>query len=67
MSRLNERRNIVGRNARERLETPNSVGYRPGMTSYSMIGRKLGSLYELPADRKREIETALETLDDKLR
>ena len=66
MSRLNERRNIMGRNARERLETPVTVGYRPGMSSCTVIGRKLGSLYGVPADPKREIETALETLDTKL-
>ena len=64
MSRSNERRNL--RHPRERLETPGAVGYRPGMSSSTVIGRKLGSLYELPVERKREIETALETLDTKL-
>ena len=67
MNRLNERRTITGQHARERLETPVAVGYRPGMSSCSVIGRKLGSLYDVPAERKREIETALETLDSKLR
>ncbi len=42
------------------------MGYRPGMSSCTVIGRKLGSLYELPVESKREIETVLETLDNKL-
>ncbi|MCX8252918.1 protein of unknown function [Beijerinckiaceae bacterium RH AL1] len=42
------------------------TGYRPGMSSPKMIGRKLGSLYGVPNDRKREIETALQKIDGKL-
>ena len=42
------------------------TGYRPGMSSPKMIGRKLGSLYSVPSDRKREIETALQKIDGKL-
>ena len=48
------------------METPLMTGFRPGMSSSSVIGRKLGSLYSVPAEPTREIETVLETLDDKL-
>ena len=65
MSRFNERRQMPIGHA-GRLETPPMAGFRPGMSSSSVIGRKLGSLYNVPADPKREIETVLETLDGKL-
>ena len=42
------------------------AGYRPGMSSNSVIARKLSSLYIVPADRKGEIEAALQTLGEKL-
>ena len=42
------------------------TGVRPGMTSSTVIARKLGVMYNVPADRKHEIESALETLDNKL-
>ena len=65
MSRMNERRQMPRGHA-ARLETPPMTGFRPGMSSSSVIGRKLGSLYNVPAEPKREIETVLETLDDRL-
>ena len=49
-----------------RLETPSMTGFRPGMSSSSVIARKLGAVYDVPADRKQEIECALQTLDRRL-
>ena len=37
------------------------------MSSCSVIGRKLGTMYDIPADRKTEIESALQTLDRRLK
>ena len=48
-----------------RLETPRATGYRAGMTSSSMIARKLERLYDLPADMPREIGDILQVLDRK--
>ena len=49
-----------------RLETPMMTGYRAGMSSSSMIGRKLGRLYDPPADMPSEIDEVLRVLDRKL-
>ncbi len=49
-----------------RLETPSMAGYRQGMSSFSVISRKLGALYDVPSDSRRDIEAALQTLDSKL-
>ena len=48
-----------------RLETPHASGYRAGMSSSSMIARKLERLYNLPADTPREICDILQVLDRK--
>ena len=49
-----------------RLESPKMAGYRVGMSSSTVIGRKLGAVYDVPADRKTEIESALQTLDRRM-
>ena len=49
-----------------RLESPKMAGYRSGMSSFSVIGRKLGLVYDVPADSKTEIESALQTLDRRM-
>lgn len=49
-----------------RLETPSMSGYRPGMSSSCVIGRKLGMMYDVPADMMNDIEGLLRALDRKL-
>ena len=46
-----------------RLETPRAVGYRSGMTSSGVIGRKLGHLYAVPADMPDRIDELLQVLE----
>ncbi len=46
-----------------RLETPYMVGFRLGMTSSTVIGRKLERLYDLPSDTPLEIGELLKVLD----
>ncbi len=48
-----------------RLETPHASGYRVGMSSSSMIARKLERLYNPPGDMPRAICDMLEVLDRK--
>ncbi len=48
-----------------RLETPYLTGFRAGMSTSSMIARRLGRLYDLPADTPREICDLLQALDRK--
>ena len=48
-----------------RLETPKVSGYQNGMSSSSMIARKLERLYGLPGDTPREFFEILQTLDRK--
>ena len=56
-------------NAREgvaRLETPQTVGFRVGMSSSTVIGRKLERIYDLPSDTPREIGELLKVLDSQV-
>lgn len=46
-----------------RLETPSSVGYRAGMSSCGVIGRKLSSLYSIPDDTPEQIDDLIEQID----
>ena len=46
-----------------RLETPVMAGFRAGMSSCSIIGRKLGAMYNVPSDRHDRIEALLRTID----
>ena len=57
---------MSSKNSTDRLETPQASGYRVGMSSSSMIARKLERLYHLPADMPREIGDMLQVLDRKI-
>ena len=48
-----------------RLETPKASGYRSGMSSSSMIARKLERIYSLPSDMPREMGEILQLIDRK--
>ncbi len=48
-----------------RLETPAMSGFRAGMSSSSMIGRKLGRLYNPPADMPSDIGQLIQVIDRK--
>ena len=50
----------------DRLETPVTAGYRTGMSSSSMIGRRLGRMYEPAGEVPREIGDALQVLARKM-
>ncbi len=50
----------------DRLETPVMAGYRAGMSSSSMIGRRLGRMYEQSSDVPREIGDLLQLLARKM-
>ena len=50
----------------DRLETPVMAGYRAGMSSSSMIGRRLGRMYEQSSEMPREIGDALQMLARKM-
>ncbi len=45
-----------------RLETPSMSGFRRGMSSSGMIGRRLGSMYEVDSDLPHEMHSALRAL-----
>lgn len=49
-----------------RLETPSMAGYRRGMSSSGVIGRRLGSMYGIEPDLPREIDLALRQLDSRV-
>ncbi len=49
-----------------RLETPRAVGYRVGMTSPGIIGRRLGHLYEVPDETPRRFGELLQVLDQRV-
>ena len=46
-----------------RLETPRTVGFRVGMTSSGVIGRRLENLFEVPMETPRKIDELLRALD----
>lgn len=50
-----------------RLETPTMTGYRAGMSSQGVIGRKLGAVYGVQPELPEEMDAALQDLDDRLR
>lgn len=50
----------------DRLETPAMAGYRRGLSSSGVIGRKLGGMYHVPADAVSAIESLLRALERKL-
>lgn len=54
-------------NGRGRLETPSMVGFRTGMSSCSVIGRKLGSMYSVPADCPERMSTLIKAIDRTVR
>ena len=47
------------------LETPRVTGYRAGMSSTSLIGRRLARVYEVGADVPRDISALLRDLNGK--
>lgn len=47
----------------DRLETPLMAGFRAGMSSCGVIGRKLGKMYNVPSDRPDRIETLIRAID----
>ena len=49
-----------------RLDTPDSVGYRAGMTSTCVIGRNLGKVYTPPADAPQAIHELAHVIDREL-
>ena len=49
-----------------RLESPAMTGFRNGMKASCVIGRKLGTMYDVPSDMPRELESLLSALDRKL-
>lgn len=46
-----------------RLETPVVSGFRNEMKSCALIGRKLGTMFEVPKDNHAAIEGLLRELD----
>ena len=50
----------------DRLETPVTAGYRAGMSSSSLIGRRLGRMYEQSSEIPREIGDMLQVLARKV-
>jgi hypothetical protein len=50
-----------------RLETPASAGFRSGMSSPGVIGRKLGAVLGVDTRIPDEMDTALRQLQDKLK
>ncbi len=51
---------------RDRLETPLMAGYRAGMSSSSVIGRKLSSIFGVEASMPREMDCCIRELQTKL-
>ena len=49
-----------------RLETPQTVGFRPGMTSTGVIGRKLGTIYTPQPDAPKAIGDLADVIDREL-
>ena len=49
-----------------RLETPSMTGFRAGMSSSKVIGRKLDRLYNPPADMPSDFGQLLQLIDRKL-
>ncbi len=49
-----------------RLETPDTVGFRAGMTSAGVIGRKLGKIYTPPVDAPKAIGELASIIDCEL-
>jgi hypothetical protein len=49
-----------------RLETPAMAGFQRGMSSSGVIGRKLGSIYEVESQLPQEMDYALRDLRNKL-
>jgi len=50
----------------QRLDTPRSTGYRPGMSSSCMIGQKLGRVYSVEGEVPPAIGEMLQTLHHKV-
>lgn len=48
------------------LETPRVAGFRAGMSSSGIIGHRLGSMFSVPAETPREMDTLLSALDRKV-
>lgn len=46
-----------------RLETPRTLGYRMGMNSSGVIGRRLENLYEVPDETPMRFDELLRVLD----
>ena len=54
-------------NGHGRLETPLMMGFRSGMSACSVIGRKLGSMYNVPADCPERMSTLIKAIDRTVR
>jgi hypothetical protein len=48
-----------------RLESPSMSGFHNGMKSCSLIGRKLGSMFEVPRDNLDAIDALLREIERK--
>jgi hypothetical protein len=49
-----------------RLESPSMAGFHHGVKSCSLIGRKLGTMFEVPRDTSDAIDALLRELDRKI-
>lgn len=49
-----------------RLETPTMAGYRNGLSTTGVIGRKLSAVYEVEGDLPDDMRDALQELSAKL-
>ncbi len=49
-----------------RLETPSMMGYRFGMSSSGVIGRKLNAVFGVESNVPREMDTVIRELQSKL-
>ena len=50
-----------------KLESPKRPGFRAGVKPCTLIGQKLGSLFEVPSDSVAAIDALLQQLDGKMR
>ena len=60
---LNNKITITASTEACRLETPRAMGFRTGMSSTGMIGRRLENLFEVPAETPRGMDELLKVLD----
>jgi hypothetical protein len=49
-----------------RLESPSMSGFHNGVKSCSLIGRKLGTMFEVPRDSSDAIDALLREIDRKI-